>query len=756
MATLPPRKNQTPTRISKQHLTPLQTLLQMGFPRHRAEKALASTGNRGVQIASDWLLAHVNDATLDECAPREYIIYACPTGPFLQQLEEFWSKSRLMCGWNGAHNYVPHITLVSFFKAPDECSLQLSKALKQVVDMTGAMLDRPIKLEPYMSQNFMGFFVSEEDANYLKRLALQYVKEVSNSIISDTYEQLDAIVACFPWCGAVSSGTRCIPRSSRSISLEPHVKSLHLTLAYQFPQAQFNALKALVETLDASCASNWELRLYSRDPRLATKQVQKVVYPHSPHETDELELRIGDYIYLNSEAVDSSTDGWAEGISWLTGSAGHLPVNYTERTAESDAWTLHRVVQLSKSITPSLTSAEDLDIVDGRSISTEPEDRQRERQQSSIQPEIIEGSSFTEESEQSVEKYLRQTLQPCLELQLLNNHNLTHQHNPHTPTIEITANMSSSGSLSVPKHADEIMVEPPQPQAPRPDDTLSVHSEHSHSFSLQHATSLSGFGKNRKVYIMRHGERVDFTFGTWIPYCFDEFGNYVRKDLNMPKNLPRRKNSPEGWQNDSPLTNVGLFQARLTGEALLEAQVQIDHVYCSPSYRCVQTCTSALEGLNLSGEHKIKLEPGLFEWMAWYPSGVPDWLSKNELKEAKYNIDLDYKPIQPAGNLTSQLKESTEEFYTRNHDVILQILEQTTGNILVVAHATTLDTCSRQLTGGAARSTNELRQVIHKIPYCSLAAVEQVEGMWKLVEPDCLPITHSKNPRFEWNALATT
>lgn len=68
-----------------------------------------------------------------------------------------------------------------YLQAPDECSLQLSKALKQVVDMTGALLDRPIKLELYMSQNFMGFFVAEDDANYLKRLALQYVKEVSNS-----------------------------------------------------------------------------------------------------------------------------------------------------------------------------------------------------------------------------------------------------------------------------------------------------------------------------------------------------------------------------------------------------------------------------------------------------------------------------------------------------------------------------------------------------------------------------------------------
>lgn len=71
-----------------------------------------------------------------------------------------------------------------YYKAPDECSLQLSKALKQVVDMTGALLDRPIKLELYVSQNFMGFFVAEDDANYLKRLALQYVKEVSNSSTS--------------------------------------------------------------------------------------------------------------------------------------------------------------------------------------------------------------------------------------------------------------------------------------------------------------------------------------------------------------------------------------------------------------------------------------------------------------------------------------------------------------------------------------------------------------------------------------------
>lgn len=234
---------------------------------------------------------------------------------------------------------------------------------------------------------------------------------------------------------------------------------------------------------------------------------------------------------------------------------------------------------------------------------------------------------------------------------------------------------SCSTTNSVSKNVDEIMVEPPPVQAPRPDDTLSVHSDHDHLVQSNMLEAVHT--KNRKVYIMRHGERVDFTFGTWIPYCFDEFGNYMRKDLNMPKVLPHRKISPDGWQNDSPLTNVGVYQARLTGEALLEAQVQIDHVYCSPSYRCVQTCTSALEGLNMSGKHKIKLEPGLFEWMAWYPNGVPDWLSSSELIDAKYDVDLNYVPVQAATDLTVHLKESTEQFYTRNHEVLLQLLENT-------------------------------------------------------------------------------
>lgn len=44
----------------------LEILLEMGFPRNRAEKALVLTGNQGAEFAMEWLLVHSDDPRIDE------------------------------------------------------------------------------------------------------------------------------------------------------------------------------------------------------------------------------------------------------------------------------------------------------------------------------------------------------------------------------------------------------------------------------------------------------------------------------------------------------------------------------------------------------------------------------------------------------------------------------------------------------------------------------------------------------------------
>lgn len=94
---------------------------------------------------------------------------------------------------------------------------------------------------------------------------------------------------------------------------------------------------------------------------------------------------------------------------------------------------------------------------------------------------------------------------------------------------------------------------------------------------------------------MRHAERVDFTFGEWIQYCFDDKKNYIQKDLNLPASLPSRKSYPESYFDDTPITNVGKFLAKSMGKNFKAKNFEIDCVYCSPAFRCIQTCDAFLK-----------------------------------------------------------------------------------------------------------------------------------------------------------------
>jgi len=652
MAALPPRKNPTPTKIHRQNLNPLETLLYMGFSRQRAEKALVATGHRGVQLASDWLLAHVNDPSIDTPAARDYILYLCPVGELQQQLSLFWQKSKYKMGWNGAHNSFPHITLTSSFKCPDADVLNLMQTVSQVSEhFMEDICSTKILLERYMSPNFFGLFVEKEQEALLKRLTQELCKEIRKL----------------------------------GVKADPIIKSFHLTLAYQFPQKHFTALEDLASHISPHSPCSWELRLYSYDSRTAGCDVYKVLYAHVPREQDELELLIGDFVFVTQEEMSKTTDGWVVGISWLTGASGYLPSNYVERTAETNAWTLHTVIPFSRG--REVTSG--VETLDTKQVGSDS---------------IAITSINNHGSNSSLERLVG--AQEC-------DTRSVHDLEVESLYAKVTRNVRES-----PAGHGETDVEF--------EGTISGGEGHRED-EVSSSTPTRPQGP-RQVFIARHGERVDFTFGLWIPYSFDKDRKYQRKDLNMPPSVPERRDGPEGFTRDCPLTVIGTVQAKMVGEAMKEAGVTIHHVFCSPSLRCIQTCHNILHGLGLAEKLKINIEPGLFEWLAWYQDEMPSWMSAEELISAGYNIEPSYKPYISSEEL-QDTQETCQQFFIRNFFITqcaLQATEEAGGNVLLIGHAATLDTCSRQLVGKEPRPVNELMAIVRKVPYCSVAMLEEV------------------------------
>ena len=146
------------------------------------------------------------------------------------------------------------------------------------------------------------------------------------------------------------------------------------------------------------------------------------------------------------------------------------------------------------------------------------------------------------------------------------------------------------------------------------------------------------------LFLFRHAERVDVTFGKqWIELSFDSNGVYQRKNLNMPRVIPHRQGSPKSFHGDTPLTEMGLYQARITGEGLREQDITFTHVYSSPSLRCIQTCQAILDGMGADPSLRINVEHGLFEWLAWCRGNVPQFMTLQELEQFGLRVNHHYE-----------------------------------------------------------------------------------------------------------------
>uniref|UniRef100_A0A4W4G420 Ubiquitin associated and SH3 domain containing Ba n=1 Tax=Electrophorus electricus TaxID=8005 RepID=A0A4W4G420_ELEEL len=275
-----------------------------------------------------------------------------------------------------------------------------------------------------------------------------------------------------------------------------------------------------------------------------------------------------------------------------------------------------------------------------------------------------------------------------------------------------------------------------------------------HPMQMMRPTSQPLLPK-RTLFVCRHGERMDVVFGKhWITQCFDAKGRYVRSNLNMPCNVLGRSGGYREYDKDCPITVFGASQARLVGEALFDSHTVIDFVYCSPSLRCVQTAHNILRGLQQDGKIKLRVEPGLFEWTKWVSgTSLPAWIPPTELAAANFSVDTTYRPHIPVSKLT--VLESYETYMSRSFQVTREILAECNalGNtVLIVAHASSLEACTRQMQGLNPQNSKDFVQVVRKIPYLGFCACEEMgeTGVWQLVDPPILPLTHGPNHSFNW------
>jgi ubiquitin-associated SH3 domain-containing protein len=246
---------------------------------------------------------------------------------------------------------------------------------------------------------------------------------------------------------------------------------------------------------------------------------------------------------------------------------------------------------------------------------------------------------------------------------------------------------------------------------------------------------------------------VDSTFkNTWIKTSFSSQDNtdnnsYKKQNLNMPDALPKRSSSPNSFLYDTPLTQIGEFQAILTGKGLSEQNVLREGflVYVSPALRSIQTAAGLSKGMDLD-DFKMKIEPDLFEFTHLHSKHPPTFMSIQELEENGFKVDPSYVPVN-----SLKKDETLEDFYERSYNLIQHLLIESSEDLLLVAHEPSLETLTRQLLGGRIRTLEEIRKVIRLIPYCGTAIIEQdyQSKNWKLISIPQMELKHGSVQDFE-------
>ena len=66
---------------------------------------------------------------------------------------------------------------------------------------------------------------------------------------------------------------------------------------------------------------------------------------------------------------------------------------------------------------------------------------------------------------------------------------------------------------------------------------------------------------------------------------------------------------------------------------------------------------------------KIRVEPGLFEYLGWYKDDFPAFLTLDECVSYGYEVDRDYKPFMKVDELKKLASETVQDYYKRSFNV---------------------------------------------------------------------------------------
>ena len=191
--------------------------------------------------------------------------------------------------------------------------------------------------------------------------------------------------------------------------------------------------------------------------------------------------------------------------------------------------------------------------------------------------------------------------------------------------------------------------------------------------------------KMKRIYIIRHGMRLDHENRSW-------------------KNTAERKFDP-------PLSEKGEREAKLTAQALLGLETEISALYASPLLRTIQTAQHLSTVLDLP----IQLEGGIAEWLnpKWYDFSA-GMVPPADLKERYPGLNLEHTAL-----VTPSYPEHSEDICHARCEYVARHLSaaQPDGkHIVLVTHGVCVNALALTLVGSKAGVNSQT---------CAITVLEQ-------------------------------